>query len=402
MEEVQFHLFKNRIDLSFTNWNKHGEKDEPSIKPLVDDLHTLFETGVDTYDASTKDNFNQCVIVLWTINDYPVLGTLYGCPYSGFKGCVVCGKDTNYILKTASDSYDCQYKVSAVQIVSAASIAVNTVSISAVASAKIPVSALPNMDTLSNAIIYSFYASQSKSPQLHNDDLKQRDVDDLEEMDLKWQMAMLTMRARKGHFGRKCRSPKDTRRNVAAEPQKRNVPVETSTSNAVVSQYDYSRFTWVFFLATKDEKSPILKTFVTGIENQLSLKVKIIRSDNETELKNNELNQFCGMKGIKREFSVPRTPQQNGITERKNRTLIEAARTMLADSLLPILFWAQAVNTACYVQNKVVSTAKLPILNPNEFDLWKMRIEQVVDGVVHHVAPTTAEQRLDKKNELKA
>nr|GEW53804.1 hypothetical protein [Tanacetum cinerariifolium] len=82
---------------------------------------------------------------------------------------------------------------------------------------------------------------------------------------------------------------------------------------------DYSRFTWVFFLATKDETSPILKTFIIGLENQLSLK-------------------------------------QNGIAERKNRTLIEAARTMLADSLLPILFWAEAVNTTCYVQNRVLVT----------------------------------------------
>nr|GEX35388.1 putative ribonuclease H-like domain-containing protein [Tanacetum cinerariifolium] len=78
-----------------------------------------------------------------------------------------------------------------------------------------------------------------------------------------------------------------------------------------------------------------------GLENQLSLKVKVIKSDNETEFKNNDLNQFCGMKGIKRELSVPRTPQQNGIAERKNKTLIEAARTMLADSLLPIPFWAE-------------------------------------------------------------
>nr|GEV60156.1 hypothetical protein [Tanacetum cinerariifolium] len=80
------------------------------------------------------------------------------------------------------------------------------------------------------------------------------------------------------------------------------------------------------------------------------------RSDNGTEFKNSDLNKFCGMKGIKREFSVPRTPQQNGITERKNMTLIEAARTMLADSLLPILFWVEAVNTACYVQNRVLVT----------------------------------------------
>nr|GFA26052.1 putative ribonuclease H-like domain-containing protein [Tanacetum cinerariifolium] len=101
---------------------------------------------------------------------------------------------------------------------------------------------------------------------------------------------------------------------------------------------DYSRFTWVFFLATEDETSSILKTFVTGIENQLTLKVKVIRSDNGTEFKNSNINQFYELKGIKREFSVPRTPQQNGIAERKNRTLIEAARTMLADSLLPIPF----------------------------------------------------------------
>nr|GEW21632.1 putative ribonuclease H-like domain-containing protein [Tanacetum cinerariifolium] len=119
---------------------------------------------------------------------------------------------------------------------------------------------------------------------------------------------------------------------------------------------DYSRFTWVFFLATKDETTPILKTFITGLENQLSLKVKIIRSDNGTEFKNHDLNQFYRMKGIKREFSVPRTPQQNGIAERKNRTLIKAARIMLADSLLPIPFWNEAVNTACYVQNRVLVT----------------------------------------------
>ncbi|GJX15384.1 putative ribonuclease H-like domain-containing protein [Tanacetum coccineum] len=119
---------------------------------------------------------------------------------------------------------------------------------------------------------------------------------------------------------------------------------------------DYSRFSWVFFLAKKDETSEILKNFITGIENQLNHKVKIIRYDNETEFKKYEMNQFCGIKGIKREFSNARTLQQNGVAERKNRTLIEAARTMLEDSLLPIPFWAEAVNTACYVQNRVLVT----------------------------------------------
>ncbi|GJT81915.1 putative ribonuclease H-like domain-containing protein [Tanacetum coccineum] len=119
---------------------------------------------------------------------------------------------------------------------------------------------------------------------------------------------------------------------------------------------DYSRFSSVFFLATKDETSGILKTFITGIENQINHKVKIIRCDNGTEFKNNDMNQFCRMKGIKREFSVARTPQQNEVGERKNRTLIEAARTMLSDSLLLTTFWAKVVNTACYVQNRVLMT----------------------------------------------
>nr|GEY76683.1 putative ribonuclease H-like domain-containing protein [Tanacetum cinerariifolium] len=127
-------------------------------------------------------------------------------------------------------------------------------------------------------------------------------------------------------------------------------------SYCLVFTDDYSRFSWVFFLAIKDETSTILKTFITGIENQINHKVKIIRSDNGTEYKNHDLNQFCRMKEIKRDFSVARTPQQNRVTERKNRTLNEATRTILADSLLHILFWAEAVNTACYVQNKVLVT----------------------------------------------
>nr|GEW03398.1 hypothetical protein [Tanacetum cinerariifolium] len=138
------------------------------------------------------------------------------------------------------------------------------------ASAKVHVFTLPNVDTLSDAVIYSFFANQSNSTQLDNDDLKQIDADDLEEMDLKWQMAMLTMRARRflqrigrnlganrtttfgfdmskvecynyhrrGHFARECRSPKDTKRNVLVETQRRNVPMDTFTSNALVSQCD--------------------------------------------------------------------------------------------------------------------------------------------------------------------
>nr|GEU47029.1 retrovirus-related Pol polyprotein from transposon TNT 1-94 [Tanacetum cinerariifolium] len=563
---------------------------------------------------------------------------------------------------------------------------------------KLPVSPLSNVDSLSNAVIYSFFASQSTSPQLDNEDLKQIDVDDLEEIDLRWQMAMLTMRARrflqktgrnlgahgptsmgfdmskvecynchrKDYFSRECRSPKDSRRPGAAEPQRRTVPVETSTSNALVSQCDesdceswppiniYDRFqpsggyhvvpppyTRTFMppkpdlvfnttstavetdhlafnvqlshakpehdlshttrpsapiiedrhsvqqiettipaatsvpanpksnssgkrrirkacfvcksvvhlikdcdyhtktmaqpiprdyahrghhkqyapltyskpqkhrvpTAVPNQSKPLSNTVVRPVSavlpnipvtrprhahqvitkfkspirrhitcssssrtsnspprvtagnlqqalkdkrvidneclrhiirnmsylsdfeelnggyvafggnpkggkiigkgkiktgkldfddvyfvkelkfnlfsvllrvprenNMYNVNLKNIvpsgdltclfaksqgegnKNDNGTEFKNSDLNQFCRLKGIKREFSVPRTPQQNGIDERKNRTLIEAARTMLADLLLPIPFWAEAVNTACYVQNTVIVT----------------------------------------------
>ncbi|GJX65903.1 putative ribonuclease H-like domain-containing protein [Tanacetum coccineum] len=124
-------------------------------------------------------------------------------------------------------------------------------------------------------------------------------------------------------------------------------------SYCLVITDDCTRFSWVFFLASKDETSGILQNFIRQIENQLSHRVKIIRSDNGTEFKNRDMLEFCGNKGIKQEYSNARTPQQNGVAERMNRTLIEAARTMLADSLLPTTFWAEAVSTACYIFNRV-------------------------------------------------
>ncbi|GKE04451.1 putative ribonuclease H-like domain-containing protein [Tanacetum coccineum] len=109
-----------------------------------------------------------------------------------------------------------------------------------------------------------------------------------------------------------------------------------------------------FLLTTKDETSEILKNFIKEIENLVDKKVKITRSDNGTEFKNKVMDDFCREKGIKREYIVARTPHQNGVVERRNRTLIEAARIMLVDFKLPTTFWAEAVSTACYVQNRVL------------------------------------------------
>nr|GEV89753.1 hypothetical protein [Tanacetum cinerariifolium] len=110
-------------------------------------------------------------------------------------------------------------------------------------------------------------------------------------------------------------------------------PTSVSSLNhkwyCLVMTDDFIRFTWTFFLRTKDDTSSILRNFITEIENIKYLKVKIIRCDNRGEFKNKEMNEFCTKKGIRREFSNARTPQQNGVTERRNKTLIEAARTMV-------------------------------------------------------------------------
>ena len=76
--------------------------------------------------------------------------------------------------------------------------------------------------------------------------------------------------------------------------------------------------------------------------------MKILRSDNGTEFKNSKMEEFCKYKGIQQQFSASGTPQQNGVVERKNRTLIEAGRTLLEEAKLPTYFWDKAVNTACY------------------------------------------------------
>ncbi|GJT54445.1 putative ribonuclease H-like domain-containing protein [Tanacetum coccineum] len=101
---------------------------------------------------------------------------------------------------------------------------------------------------------------------------------------------------------------------------------------------DFSRFSWVFFLRTKDETSGILKDFIRQIENKLNQKVKTFRCDNGTKFKNMDIIELCGSKWIKREYSNARTLQKNGVAKRKNMTLIEAARTMLADSFYLTLF----------------------------------------------------------------
>jgi hypothetical protein len=116
---------------------------------------------------------------------------------------------------------------------------------------------------------------------------------------------------------------------------------------------DNSRFTWVFFLQEKSQTQEILKRFLRRAQYEFGLRIKKIRSDNGTEFKNSQIEVFLEEEGIKHEFSSPYTPQQNGVVERKNKTLLDMARTMLDEYKTPDRFWAEAINTACYSINRL-------------------------------------------------
>jgi transposase InsO family protein len=114
---------------------------------------------------------------------------------------------------------------------------------------------------------------------------------------------------------------------------------------------DYSHFTWVFFLQDKNETQEVLKKFLRRAQNEFDAKVKKIRSDNGTEFKNTQVDDFLDKEGIKNEFSAPYTPQQNGVAERKNHTLIEMARTMLDEYKTSDRFWVEVINTTWHATN---------------------------------------------------
>jgi transposase InsO family protein len=115
---------------------------------------------------------------------------------------------------------------------------------------------------------------------------------------------------------------------------------------------DYSRYTWVKFLRSKDEAPGTIITFLKRIQVLLQAPVRIVRTDNGTEFTNQELRTYFEDVGITHQTSSVRTPQQNGVVERRNRTLVEAARTMLIFSCAPLFLWADAVATACFTQNR--------------------------------------------------
>jgi transposase InsO family protein len=115
---------------------------------------------------------------------------------------------------------------------------------------------------------------------------------------------------------------------------------------------DHSQKTWIYFLKNKDGVLAKFQEFKAQVENLTKRKIKVLRSYNGGEYTSKDFNNFCIKAGIKREFIVPYNPQQNGVTERKNRTIVKATKAMIHDQSLPMCLWEEACMTTVYVQNR--------------------------------------------------
>ncbi|GKA50949.1 retrovirus-related pol polyprotein from transposon TNT 1-94 [Tanacetum coccineum] len=134
---------------------------------------------------------------------------------------------------------------------------------------------------------------------------------------------------------------------------------------------DYSRYTWTRFLKDKTEAFDQFEILSRKIQNQLGCSIVSIRTDHGREFDNEvQFGEFCNANGITHNFSAPRTPQSNGVVERKNRTLQEMSRTMLNEQSLPQKFWCNAVDTSTYILNRILIRA---ILGKTPYELLRGR-----------------------------
>nr|KYP56020.1 Retrovirus-related Pol polyprotein from transposon TNT 1-94 [Cajanus cajan] len=133
---------------------------------------------------------------------------------------------------------------------------------------------------------------------------------------------------------------------------------------------DYTRWTWVLFITHKDESFRVFHVFCKRVQNEKGISIASIRSNHGGEFENEQFQEFCEDNGITHNFSTPRTPQQNGVVERKNHSLQEMERNLLNDFSTPKHFWAEAVNTSCYIQNRIYIR---PLLKKPLYELGKGR-----------------------------
>ncbi|KAK4401017.1 Retrovirus-related Pol polyprotein from transposon TNT 1-94 [Sesamum angolense] len=164
---------------------------------------------------------------------------------------------------------------------------------------------------------------------------------------------------------------------------------------------DYSRMTWVYFMREKSEVFKVFKKFKNLVEKQSGRSIKVLRSDRGKEYNNSEFDKFCEEEGIEHQTTVSYNPQQNGVSERKNRTVMEMARSMLQEKHLPKAFWAEAVYTAVYLLNRCPTKA---VQNMTPIEAWsgkKLSAKRLrVFGSICYVhIPTEKRHKLEEKTE---
>lgn len=128
---------------------------------------------------------------------------------------------------------------------------------------------------------------------------------------------------------------------------------------------DYSRFMWVYFLKSKDEAFKVFKCFRAQVEKSTERKIKVLRTDRGGEFTSKDFKDYCESAGIERHYTTPYTPQQNGVVERRNRTIVEMARSCMKETNLPKRMWGEAVRHSVYILNRVPTRA-LTNLTPYE------------------------------------
>jgi transposase InsO family protein len=130
---------------------------------------------------------------------------------------------------------------------------------------------------------------------------------------------------------------------------------------------DYSRKVWSYFLKHKFDIFAAFKKWKVMVETQTERKVKILRTDNGMEFCLNEFDEFCSNDGMVRHHTIPYTPQQNGVAERMNRTIILRARCILSNAKMHRRFWAKAASTACYLINR---SSSIPLDKKTSIEVW--------------------------------
>lgn len=163
---------------------------------------------------------------------------------------------------------------------------------------------------------------------------------------------------------------------------------------------DFSRVMWVYLLKSKDEAFGVFKKFRAKVEDGKERKVKVFRSDRGGEFSSNEFKSYCEEVGIERHFTAPYTPQQNGVVERRNRTVIEMARSYLKEMHLPSLIWGEAVRHSVYILNRLPTRA---LSGQTPYEAWtgsKPNIGHIrVFGCLAHMKiPQVHTRKLDDRS----